>query len=81
RDAARGGEWGAVLSSRQGGRRVGFVGKNREHLSTRQRYEAFIARTSDMAVGQPPRAGRGGRSGWPGAHGEGCGRHRAAAGG
>ncbi len=40
----------ADLFSRRGWRQVGFIGENRENFSTRQRYEAFIARTSDMAV-------------------------------
>lgn len=40
----------ADLFSRRGWQQVGFIGENRENFSTRQRYEAFIARTSGMAV-------------------------------
>ena len=49
-DNAQGAKLVADLFSRRGWRQVGFIGENRENFSTRQRYEAFIARTSDMAV-------------------------------
>ena len=49
-DNAQGAKLVADLFSRRGWRQVGFIGENRENFSTRQRYEAFIARTSGMAV-------------------------------
>ncbi len=49
-DNAQGAKLVADLFSRRGWRQVGFIGETRENFSTRQRYEAFIARTSDMAV-------------------------------
>ena len=49
-DNAQGAKLVADLFSRRGWRQVGFIGENRENFSTRQRYEAFIARTSDMGV-------------------------------
>ena len=48
-DNAQGAKLVADLFSRRGWRQVGFIGENRENFSTRQRYEAFIARTSDIA--------------------------------